>query len=440
MPASPSSPPPAASSPPSLASEPPTFRQMAVLLALGWALTNIAYAIYDLPLKFVLKDELHLNAQQISAFFAIGVFTNYVKPLAGILVDSVPLFGTRRRWYLLGSLFLCGVGWLVLGVVPRRYAILLAVFTVTYAMVMVISTTLGGVMVEAAQRFGAAGRLTAQRIAMFRIGTLVGGPLGGFLATLPLLVTMTFSATLHFVLIPIVYLRLREPGTARMNRQIWKDAAGQMRALVRSRIVLAAAGMICLIAASPGFGTPLLFYQTDTLGFSKPFLGSLVWISAVSGLVTAAFYHRLCQRQSMKGILVLSIVVHALGTLFYLLYRSAETAIAITALEGVTQTLAVLPVYDLASRGTPRGSEALGYSVMMSVWNLTNSLSDWLGSALFTHYGLNFGHLVWLNAGTTALVLLVVPFLPRALLDQKDERAPLAESPQSAAGNERGGE
>jgi len=142
-------------------SPPPVFSAWLCCLALGWGLTNIAYAIYDLPLKFVLKDELHLNAQQISAFFALGVFSNYVKPLAGILVDSVPLFGTRRRAYLLLSLFLCGVGWLVLGLVPRRYEIMLAVFTVTYAMVMVISTTLGGVMVEAAQRFQAAGRFTA---------------------------------------------------------------------------------------------------------------------------------------------------------------------------------------------------------------------------------------------------------------------------------------
>ena len=89
-------------------------------------------------------------------------------------------------------------------------------------------------------------------------------------------------------------------------------------------------------------------------------------------------------------------------------------------MEGVTQTLAVLPVYDLAARGTPKGSEALGYSVMMSVWNLTNSLSDWTGSFLFTRFGLTFAHLVWLNAGTTALVLLVVPFLPPTLLEQKD--------------------
>src|SRR5688572_26214692 len=101
----------------------PTFPQMALLLALGWALTNISYAIYALTMTFLLKVELHLNAVQISGFFAIGVFTNYIKPLAGIFMGSVPFFGTRRRWYLLGSLFLCGVGWLVLALVPRRYDI-----------------------------------------------------------------------------------------------------------------------------------------------------------------------------------------------------------------------------------------------------------------------------------------------------------------------------
>ena len=179
--------------------------------------------------------------------------------------------------------------------------------------------------------------------------------------------------------------------------------------------------MIFLIAASPGFGTPLLFYQTDTLHFSKPFLGVLTLISALSGIGAATFYHFACQRQSMKRMLVLSIIIHALGTLFYLYYHDSNTAIAISALEGATQTLAMLPVYDLATRGTPRGSEALGYSVMMSVWNLTNSLSDWIGSSLFTNFGLTFAHLVWLNAGTTALVLLLVPFLPAALLAQRDK-------------------
>jgi predicted MFS family arabinose efflux permease len=398
----------------------PGFRQIALLLAVGWALTNIAYAIYDLPLKFVLKDELHLDAQKISAFFALGVFSNYVKPLAGILTDSVPLFGTRRRHYLLFSLFLCGTGWLVLGIVPRQYSVMLITFAITYTMVMVISTTLGGVMVEAGQRFHAAGRLTAQRIAMFRIGSLAGGPLGGWLAAFPLLVALSGSAALHYLLIPIVYRYLREPGTATLDRHLWHEAGEQLRGLVKSKVVLAAALMIFLIAASPGFGTPLFFHQTDTLHLSKQFLGNLGLVGAAFGLLAAGYYHRACQRLSMRHMLVASVVVHALGTLFYLWYQSPATAVAITALEGVTQTLAVLPVYDLAARGTPRGSEALGYSVMMSVWNLTNSLSDWIGSTLFTHYDLTFHHLVWLNAGTTALVLVAIPFLPRALLQRRD--------------------
>ena len=122
----------------------------------------------------------------------------------------------------------------------------------------------------------------------------------------------------------------------------------------------------------------------------------------------------------MKTLLVASIIVHALGTLFYLYYKTPGAAIAITALEGVTQTLAILPVYDLAARGTPKGSEALGYSIMMSVWNLTNSLSDWVGSSLFTKYSFDFSQLVWLNSGTTLLVLIVVPFLPKALMRKTD--------------------
>jgi MFS family permease len=398
----------------------PGLSKMALLLLLGWGLSNIAYALYDLPLKFVLKDELRLNPQQISAFFAIGIFTNYIKPLAGILTDSVPLFGTRRLWYLLLSLFLCGVGWLVLAAVPRTYSAMLITFALTYSMVVVISTTLGGVMVEAGQRYQAAGRLTAQRIAMFRVGALAGGPIGAQLARFPLYVSLSGSALLHFVLIPLVWVGLKEPEKATLRRNVWTEAGAQFQGLVKNKIVLAAAGMIFLIAASPGFGTPLFFHQTDTLKLSKTFLGTLALVGAAFGLGAAVLYHKACQKVPMRTLLVASIIVHGLGTLFYLLYRTPTSALVITAIEGVTITLATLPVYDLASRGTPKGSEALGYSVMMSVWNLTNSLSDWLGSTLFTKFGLTFWHLVWLNSGTTLLVLLVVPLIPRALLKQTD--------------------
>ena len=44
--------------------------------------------------------------------------------------------------------------------------------------------------------------------------------------------------------------------------------------------------------------------------------------------------------------------------------------------------------------------------------NFTHALSDLLGAWLYDHLHLTFRDLVWLNAGTTILVLVAVPFLP----------------------------
>ncbi len=406
-----------------------TIRSISILLAVGWLGTNVAYAIAGLPFQLLLKNQLKLSAPEISAFMFWAVSLNYIKPLAGILTDSVPLFGTRRRSYLLISLTLCGLGWFLLSVVPRRYGLLLATYFLMYAMVVFISTTLGGVMVEVGTRFRIAGRLTAQRIAMFKAGALFGSPLGGYLATRPFVLTASIVAGLHFMLIPFVFLRLKESRNARIKHEVWKDAGDQLRGLVKNRTLLIAALMICLIAIAPGFNTPLLFYQTDTLKFDPQFLGYLAFIHAAFGFSAAVIYRWACMRLPLKTLIVWSIIIHAVGTLFYLGYRSPGSAIVITALEGIAQTLALLPVYDIAARATPRGSEALGYSIMMSAWNLTNGLSDWTGSVMYSVFNLTFQNLVWINSATTLLALIAVPLLPALLLKQSDaaKSPPLSE-------------
>jgi Na+/melibiose symporter-like transporter len=403
-----------------------SLANLALILATGWLVTNLALSIADLPLKYLLKERVGLDAAAVAIFFAIGNFTNYIKPIAGVLSDSVPFFGTRRRHYLLLGVGGGGVFWLLLGLVPRTYPSLLITYTLFYITVVLTSTALGGRMVEVGQQHGAAGRLTAQRIATFRIATLVGGVVGGWLALRPFGLTMAISGILHFALFALLCYRLPEPRTARLNTTVGREAAAQFRTLLQSTTLLSAAGMICLIAASPGFGTPLFFYQTNALKFSKPFVGLLTSCSAAFGLIGAWFYFAFCRRLSLRRLLVASIVVHALGTLTYLGYHDAPSALFITALNGIGGTLAMLPVYDLAARATPRGSEAIGYSVMMSVWNLTNALSDTSGSWLYSHFGLTFKHLVWLNAGTTALVLFAIPMLPAVLLRARDGEAATA--------------
>ncbi len=394
--------------------------RMAFLIALGWLGTNVGLNIGEFVLKFFLKEHLHLKADAVALFFFVGQFTNYIKPMAGLCTDSVPLFRTRRRHYLILSLLGTGLFFLLLIIVPAVYSVLLLTYIFLYMTVVFTSTTLGGVMVEVGMHHRAEGRLTSQRIGMFRLGTLIGGPIGGWLAGHAFAVAMSASAVWHLALVPLFYFCLPEAPTARLNTGAWLEAKRQFGVLSRSKTLLAAAGMIFLIAASPGFNTPLLYYQTDTLHFSKLFIGGLGTVAAATGIAGTILYFAVCRTLTLRTLLSWSIVVHAIGTVFYLRYHSASTAIVVTGISGLTGTLATLPVYDLAFRATPRGSEALGYALMMSVWNLTNGLSDWTGSWLFSEFKLTFLHLVWLNAGTTLLVLAVVPFLPAALVSRRD--------------------
>ena len=75
---------------------------------------------------------------------------------------------------------------------------------------------------------------------------------------------------------------------------------------------------------------------------------------------------------------------------------------------------------DLAVRSTPPGCESLGFALMMSARNFALGGSDVTGSWLIDSRGWVFNQLVWLNAGTTALILVFIPLLPRAVMTRKD--------------------
>jgi hypothetical protein len=80
-----------------------------------------------------------------------------------------------------------------------------------------------------------------------------------------------------------------------------------------------------------------------------------------------------------------------------------------------------LPLYDLAARAAPRGTETFAFALMMSVRTLSLfALSDPLGSLLYGRFHLGFERLVVVNAGSTLAVLLFVPLLPRVLLDRRE--------------------
>ena len=125
---------------------------------------------------------------------------------------------------------------------------------------------------------------------------------------------------------------------------------------------------------------------------------------------------------NLKSLLVICLFNAAAATLGYLFYSSVANARFITFFEGWGFTLAELALMDLAVRATPAGSEGLGYSLMISVRNLSLFGTDWLGSVMLDHYHVKFSALVWANAATTIVTIPLALFLPAVLTRTRDAR------------------
>src|ERR1700676_3025814 len=80
----------------------PHLIRWAVIIGSGVLATTLSQpAVLKIPFQNLLKNDLHVSRQMMAAFFAIVPFAWNIKPLFGIISDSTPIFGTRRRHYLL---------------------------------------------------------------------------------------------------------------------------------------------------------------------------------------------------------------------------------------------------------------------------------------------------------------------------------------------------
>jgi hypothetical protein len=152
------------------------------------------------------------------------------------------------------------------------------------------------------------------------------------------------------------------------------------------------------------------------------------------GVVAAALngIYGSCQF-TLRTVLLWCIGFGTVANFGYLFYTSVGNARIIESFNGFGYTLAEVAMEDLAVRSTPRGSEGLGFSLVMCVRNFTLFGSDWAGSKLLDVYHLQFNTLVLANAATSFIVIPLVLVLPAIVVMTRDAQGANAATELSAA-------
>jgi len=377
---------------------------------IGQARVGIIYQ----PLTHYLKD-IGWTALQVTAYFAVLNFPWIIKPVFGLVSDFVPLFGYRRKSYLIIA-SLCAIGaYAVIARQAEPAAFALALLLTSYAMA-TASTLCGALLAENGQTLRLSSTFVSQQWLWFYIAIMASSFAGGALVeNLPALSALQMAAAIAaiapiaVVLASLFLLDERKVGASghEMRRTFHSLVAAS-----RSAKLYIVALFLFLYSFAPGFGTPLYYFMTDELKFSQSYIGILGAIAS-AGWIAGALVHRwLLRGMSSKALLYLSIVLGTLSAASFLLLADPITAAIVNFANGVALMIATIASLTVAANYCPKRAEGFAFAGLMSVMNLAELCSNTVGAWLYDDvFEARLGPLIVVSAASTAVALVLVPLL-----------------------------
>ena len=383
-----------------------------------------------LAVSFFLKDDLGLTPAQVAALTGITAIPWIIKPVFGFISDGLPVFGYRRRPYLIFSGILGSASWVALATLvdtPRSATLVILLTSLSVAISDVIVDSL---IVERAREesLSRSGSLQSLSWGASALGGLLTAYFSGLLLQ-HLSVNEVFEITASFPLIVsgVAWLIAEERISKDNPETQIAPVKGQIKQLwgaLKQKQVWLPIAFLFVWQATPTADSAFFFFSTNELGFEPEFLGRVRLVTSFASLVGIFLFQRYLKTVPFRKILGWNTVIAAaLGMTTLLLVTHTNRALGIddrwfslgdSLILTVVGQITWMPVLVLSARLCPKGVEATLFALLMSIWNLSGLLSHELGAVLTSWLGVtesNFDKLWLLVIITNLSTLLPLPFL-----------------------------
>lgn len=393
-----------------------------------------ALGLAALAKPYLLKDSLHLPPAEASWLLSLTYWPWALKPVWGFIADTFPIFGSRRRAYLLLAGLLSALGWLGLasGVVEKElvlFFMMLGNFGIAFSDVVV-----DGLVVEKARDDERLmGGLQSYSWGCRGIGAALSAYFSGaLLEAWGLQAVFSITAALP-LLVALAAALIEEDGQAARDDAFGTDSKAspfdgikeqmeQIWDVLRTPEILPPVLFIALWQMTPNSGTAMFYYFTNELQFTPEFLGRAQLAGCLASLAGIFMYNAwFAQLQVRSYLLRVNLAACALGMLPLLLITHANRSLGIPdqafalgddVVQTVAGELAHMPILVLAARLCPPGVEATFFALLMSLLNVAGMAATVTGAWLTDYFHVtetDFSNLTWLVVACNASSL--VPLL-----------------------------
>jgi folate/biopterin transporter len=384
-----------------------------------------------LAVSFFLKDDLSLSPAEVAALTGIASLPWIIKPLFGFMSDGLPLFGYRRRPYLILSGFLGTLAWIALATIVDNGWLATAVLLFTSLSVAIGDVIVDSLVVERAREesIAASGSLQSLCWGSSALGGLLTAYLSGWLlqhfsANTIFLITATFPLLVSAVAWAIAEEKIVREERESPQEYVVKEQAKQLWSAVKQQSIWLPTAFLFLWQATPTADSAFFFFTTNELGFEPEFLGRVRLVTSLAALIGIFIFQRYLKNVPFRTILGWSTIIAAtLGMTTLLLVTHTNRALGIddrwfslgdSLILTVMGQITWMPVLVLSARLCPKGVEATLFALLMSIYNLSGLISHELGALLTAWLGItetNFDRLWILVIITNLSTLLPLIFL-----------------------------
>ena len=415
----------------------PASVRMRIVIYLGVLLVLLGFGspgggLIGLPISFLLKNKLHLEAHEMAIFGLIAAAPSYVCFLFGFARDTWNPFGMRDRGFMVLFGGLCAAVYVLFAFTPVTYQSLLVASLLLRMSFLFVSSAQRGLTSAIGQQHVMSGQISAAWNIFDSLPGIAALLLGGFLSDLMERRDAARATHLLFLLgaaiMALVALYgLWKPASVFDNLQVERpynaDLVDDIKRLVRHWPIYPALLIWLLWNFAPGSETPLQYYLQDTLHAQDAQWGQWNAIFAASFIPTFLVFGVLCRKFPLRPLLFWGTLV-AIPQMVPLLFIHSVTGALIAAVPiGLMGGVATAAYLDLMIRSCPRGLQGTLLMMSVALYAIVAGLGNVLGTNLYDHFG---GFTVCVIAITVvyALILPVLLLVPKRLIDTADGQAP----------------
>ncbi len=390
-------------------------------------------ALLQLSQIKMFKQQMGLNVSTLATMALITGIPAYVQPFLGAGIDLYPLFGYRRRSYLLlGDIIVC-FGYLLIALMKQyTYTPFIMVLLIMGAGGMLSTVAVNATQVRIGNGTGTFG-------AMLSISQLIPLILGfAYTQHYAGVIAHSWSyhhcviATLIFrlLLLPTVWMlpdkkvraasHLPEEKQKHLEERKIQHAktAAALKKAAKTPGLWAITAFVFYLIITPGSNNAIYYFQRDVLHLSSIQIGNLGMWSMAGTLIGLGLYTFISYFLSVRVLVWGAFLMDCLS--YPILYgmHNYSSAAVITFMYAMSGILYGLFLNTLAARATPPGIEGAVYGVIMAAIALAGNLSEKFGAQLYQYFSTGHSlpyawhHMLLIGFLFTIVAFIFIPFLP----------------------------